>query len=397
MSISTFYVSNTHSPILFMIRSISLINCQSWDNSTIELATDRVNVLQATNNVGKSVLFKMLKVTANPKCYPLNKLRELIRWGTSGAIILFTFTDGTQGYTQVLPTGVSYFYNGTMYATPPKEYLDKIGLLTSNNMIANLIDARQDLLLVDPSLSANYDLMQLLVHNDELENVRDHVEATLKTHSIKSDTLAMVSRVLQSQLAQYEYTDIEKRERNLEIGQLCYDIVYDTLIPVWKLIESIGTDVKWMDFNKLGNVLNAVTTISEVNFQSIGVPEFNSTLLSFNEVLQQIAQIDFTKLYVPEFKAANKEIYTVLNLISEMNFGSVYSKEYKSFDDVYNVLSVLDSVPFENLAVDDQAKESMNLLQEQLKELNAFYECPIYGQVMYDGQDCKPYTKGDSK
>ena len=49
-----------------MIHSVRLINCQSWENGIIPLAQDRINVLRADNNSGKSVFFKMLKITACP-------------------------------------------------------------------------------------------------------------------------------------------------------------------------------------------------------------------------------------------------------------------------------------------------------------------------------------------
>ena len=48
-----------------MIVQVQMINFQRWKNSTFDLATDWLNLIIADNCTGKSVFFKLLKITTN--------------------------------------------------------------------------------------------------------------------------------------------------------------------------------------------------------------------------------------------------------------------------------------------------------------------------------------------
>lgn len=367
-----------------------MINCQSWDNDTIELATDRVNVLKAPNNAGKSVLFKMLKITADPKAYTASQRSELIRWGTGGAAIVFTFTDGSTGYTQVKPTGVSYCYNGNMYATPPAEYLEKIGLLTNNGMIANLMDAVQDLLLVNPALRANYDLMQLLVHNDNLESIRENTENNLKTYNIKSDTLNMVSGILEKQLTQYQYIDIEKRSRELETGELCYHIMYDVLLPIIKETSKLAVGLS-QDFKLLQRVFDVLETMSGINFNALDVKHFDQGLWELFNAAEKIGSLQFADVETPKFDEDLLKIFDVLQSVKGMDFASIYTEEPMDYTDLYHVLTDIADLKLTDVVYMDGIQAQIASLKKELQDRQAVQECPIYGRVIYDGEECKPY------
>lgn len=75
-----------------MLKSVRLVNCQSIKDITFNFATDRLNVIAANNSVGKSVLFKMLKITADPKQLPtIEERSQLIRHGAESAIFVAVF------------------------------------------------------------------------------------------------------------------------------------------------------------------------------------------------------------------------------------------------------------------------------------------------------------------
>ena len=84
-----------------MIVQVQMINCQSWKNSTFDLATDRINVIIADNGTGKSVFFKMLKITTNPNYFSRAERKDLIRRHEECATILFKFDDGSIAATKV--------------------------------------------------------------------------------------------------------------------------------------------------------------------------------------------------------------------------------------------------------------------------------------------------------
>ena len=50
-----------------MLVKAQLINCQNIKNATFTFATDKINIIAADNGTGKSILFKMLKITDCPK------------------------------------------------------------------------------------------------------------------------------------------------------------------------------------------------------------------------------------------------------------------------------------------------------------------------------------------
>lgn len=91
-----------------MIVQVQMINCQSWKNSTFDLATDRINVIIADNGTGKSVFFKMLKITTNPNYFSRAERKDLIRRHEECATILFKFDDGSIAATKVFQTYWSY-------------------------------------------------------------------------------------------------------------------------------------------------------------------------------------------------------------------------------------------------------------------------------------------------
>ena len=135
-----------------MLKSVRLVNCQSIKDITFNFATDRLNVIAANNSVGKSVLFKMLKITADPKQLPtIEERSQLIRHGAESAIFVAAFSDGAIGLTVVYPNRVIYRYaqlpelGFDTFAEPPEIYLKQLGLLIDERTkyVATIIDTDQ--------------------------------------------------------------------------------------------------------------------------------------------------------------------------------------------------------------------------------------------------------------
>ena len=83
------------------------------------------------------------------------------------------FKDKTvYSWVEDLEHGVSWWLE------PPVELLDRLGLLVSptESFIANIIDTDQGLLLVDPRLASNYELVKLIATCEDLDLIREIVE-----------------------------------------------------------------------------------------------------------------------------------------------------------------------------------------------------------------------------
>ena len=80
---------------------IRLVNCQSWKDGVIEFSKG-LNVIRANNNTGKSVIFKMLKVTCNPESLDKADREDIIRRGSEYAEVTYLFDDSVPAYCIVL-------------------------------------------------------------------------------------------------------------------------------------------------------------------------------------------------------------------------------------------------------------------------------------------------------
>ncbi|MDQ9745195.1 ATP-binding protein, partial [Acinetobacter baumannii] len=59
------------------LKSLHLENIQSWEDATIEFGPG-LNAIIANNNVGKSVVFKTLRITCNPEFFAKPERAKLV-------------------------------------------------------------------------------------------------------------------------------------------------------------------------------------------------------------------------------------------------------------------------------------------------------------------------------
>ena len=165
-----------------MIDQIRLVGCQSWADTTISLSSNKINVIQAPNNTGKSVLFKILKISVAPKVYTARKRKKLIRNRCTEARAYFSFTDGCMAATVIQQTRVIYLFKETntweSFVEPPKRMIDELGLLVNEKgtFIANIIDTDQNLLLVDSDAASTTEFINMLCNNATLDDYKEKIE-----------------------------------------------------------------------------------------------------------------------------------------------------------------------------------------------------------------------------
>lgn len=382
-----------------MLKSIRMINCQSWQDSTIELAADRLNVLQADNNVGKSVLFKMLKITADPKHYSAAERRELIRWNCACAAIMYFFTDGSLGYVKVYPTTVIYGYSEdgsrvTESKVPSKVMLEKIGLLTDDSFVANIIDTEQDLLLVNPKLRANYNLMKLLVFNDDLEKLREKAENIQDRVTKAKSNLKYSLAEIEKSLVDVQYVDLASMERKLELAEVCHSVLFQVLIPLYKKMVVLSEETRdALPFKELLSVADTALCLDSIDIENIGIDYFDENLIVLMQVLENVSSVMCKDTGVTDFDENLVQVMNVLDSLSSIEIPCV-----EAFDEsLLSVLQVLDCI--ESIKVSDvnryleeaaTALAEKEQLIEQLKGMGTSIKCPIHGEVIYNGEECVP-------
>lgn len=451
-----------------MIHSVKLINCQSWADGLIPLAQDRINVLRADNNSGKSVLFKMLKITACPGYFTPKERKKLIRNGCDSANILYAFTDGSIGICAVYPTRVMYLYatdgkNFEKYEEPPHEMITKLGIIhNSDKFVANIIDMDQSLLLVDSNVHENYELIKLLTEDESLNELKTKIQLNLEDFKVKESDLRFQSLDIESLLENTEYKDVNKIKARINRTELLMELM-ETLDQIDTLYGKIQNNwVEHLDYPKLLKQLellkvlaNAITLAKSITFREKVKQEQIKTMdwaIAYGNALAKfkpVQQVDYGKLtqeidcmkFLKDYSTALKQ----LKVVDKTNL-QMASKNYQTlkivgelFDKIQKIITIEDDfskVKFEVKALEllqqylkdlDKLKivnrldkteseldtlellstlvkkfncivngnETIRNLDKEIKELQntiteqgTILECPHFGKVLYNGQEC---------
>ena len=265
-----------------MIVQVQMINCQSWKNSTFDLATDRINVIIADNGTGKSVFFKMLKITTNPNYFSRAERKDLIRRHEECATILFKFDDGSIAATKVFQTYVLYMYKAsnqeglkTAYEQFP-EVLEKLGLIVDpdeTSFVANIIDADQDLLLVNSKLKYNYNLVHLLVESPELELVNERAHTALMNVLNPLSSLSSRCETLERAIQDSTYYDVAERELELDRVEKMKDFLFD-LIPVAENLHSMQeVSRNYIDVDGIKKLLGLLDLLESIDLSQVVITD----------------------------------------------------------------------------------------------------------------------------
>lgn len=387
-----------------MIKQLRLINCQSWEDQIINLSTDKLNVIAARNNTGKSVIYKMLKVLGCPKYYSKNDLKDLIRWGAEKADMLLLFDDGSIGSVSVYPNRVAYGYKnaGSDYFLtsdiPFTEVLMKAGIVSDvdGQFVANIIDTDQDMLLVNSDLKSNYDLMKLLVFNEDLNAIRDRSEALLLQFRDTQIQLEVKTQKLQSMISDIEYVDIASLEFALDRQRCVCNFMYQFIDAYRKLERILTIQADKTNYDELLRGCAILARLEEAQPEDLVVQEFqfDESALSLLEALEKNG---VQNLCVPD-KPISSTYVDLLSAVESVNPDDllISAKPEKiefvdileNFEDALTNLCDIGTY----LMRANEAKKEAEYLFDLFSNSGIKYACPIYKEVIFDGEKCLPYS-----
>lgn len=417
-----------------MIVQVQMINCQSWKNSTFDLATDRINVIIADNGTGKSVFFKMLKITTNPNYFSRAERKDLIRRHEECATILFKFDDGSIAATKVFQTYVLYMYKAsdqeelkTAYEQFP-EVLEKLGLIVDpdeTSFVANIIDADQDLLLVNSKLKYNYNLVHLLVESPELELVNERAHTALMNVLNPLSSLSSRCETLERAIQDSTYYDVAERELELDRVEKMKDFLFD-LIPVAESLHSIQEASRnYIDVNGIKKLLDLLDLLESIDLSQVVVTDKPADIAEHLKLLKSLSAINLNDLKTVDrpFDVSNyfelirllsdlklqelqtieapvncNEIFSLLSILTDLNLASLHLTEqvpdltdhFKLINDIFYLQQILALTDSLMLTVNSARKE-MQELEIEMQHSGKITECAIYGKVIYNGKKCIPY------
>lgn len=387
-----------------MITQIKLKDCQSWDNITIDLAANRLNVLVAENDTGKSVLFKALKIVGSPKYYTREDRKDLIRFGCDMAVIGIAFDSGNAAIVFVMPNQVVYDYyvDGvkTRSLEPSPEMLKEVGLIVGRdgNFIANIIDADQDLMLVNSNLAGNFELIRMIVMNDDLDNFIERVNELSSEYTEYQTRIEDRKASLDFQLKDMKSYDILAMQHEMDVAEVEVDIM-ESLMNIWKCVESFeGYSTK--DFKSLEAEYSILELLNEIraNTKDMLVPK-EPVRKEFLEILEELVYlknaIQLVGVNTTVTDPKYVDILESLYLIRESaKYISIRSINFGNIDKLCSTLQLLQelstSVHLVNEVVPVVLKsfDECNSLEQKLLASGQEVECPLWGKVLFDGKEC---------
>lgn len=388
-----------------MITQIRFKNCQSWDDITINLSCDRLNVLVAENDTGKSVFFKLIKIVGSPNYYSREDRKRLIRWGCDYAMVAMAFDSGNIAIVSIKPNQVVYEYikedrQRVPVLQPPEEMLREAGILVGKNgdFIANVIDSDQDLLLVNSNLASNFELIRLIVMNEDLDRLQERLQNLADEFSGYYLRAADKRAFLDSQIKQIKHYDVAAMERRLNMQQMLYNSIRkmkDLESSVWSI-----DNAQWKDFAKLETFLNKLERLDEILFR---VNEIEIRREPANEFFAEaISRLDDIRVKLKDVsisgRDANPAYASVLErlscLLRDTEKLRLKRKDFIREEKFLYSAELLSSVGEQlralasSLLTARRSAYDIDHLTEEFKKCGTILDCPVYGKVVYDGKEC---------
>lgn len=383
-----------------MIESIRLVNCQSWEDNTIHLSPTKLNVIEAPNNVGKSVLIKILEVSVSPTFFKAKKRKKLIRWGAQEARAYYKFSDGAVAAVVIQQTRVVYFFKESDEdkfvgsTEPPQRLIDELGIMINSDgsFIANIIDTDQNLLLVDSDSKSTYEFIDMLCNNASLDELHERVAVQKKWADDNISSVDARLGYFERQIQQVKYTDVEQLEQRLERISLVKNSLY-TMITAARSLERFGNCTRHTkDYNKLLQCADTLLQFECVNFKKLSSLE-EPMGLELVEILEKLERINFDCLGVKK-EPANYDLVKILEDLESLDFakfqGTNRPPEVTIVNSLVSVEKAIKSMSLlrEHNNTAEAAERLYKELEQEFRNAGREYDCPVYGKVIFDGEKC---------
>lgn len=390
---------------------IQLINCQSHEDTVLSFSRDKINVIMADNNIGKSVLFKMLRVTASPNSVDKAYRQFLIRNNKEFARIIYAFSNHDIGVVDVYVNGVVYYYrengevNFTSYREIPEKLYNNLGLLVEDKFITNIIDTDQELFLVNSDGSCDSKLLKLMTTDNNLDLLQERVEENLQLYNDLENKLKNKIVAKKAVLDTVEYTDIVELNDKIETSKFLYSVLYN-FVNIGIELDKISRLSETRDFTELIRSSEILFYLKEIRDLT-----YNLYIEHYDDKYLQLANncISLVRLnnIISNYKYPNKNYATSiekLNLINKLlnirnnlkylnyksfNFNMNYIYLLEHLKQISNILRRFDSINNSNKQLHLELEKYYNYLLKN----NQIIKCELYGEVLFDGKKCVPFNK----
>lgn len=360
-----------------MLDKITIKNFQSMVNFTYDFCPG-LNVIIADNNIGKSIIFKVIEVLVNGHKFNSDERREYIRFGTNKADI-FIYSDGYIYWAEILPTKTNY-YSGTSLSNLvyegnelPNGLRQALGLLIcEDGLIGNIIDDNQSKFLINSDAKVNNSILGLLTREFRAEKIIDVLTERIKSLNADIRVKSSEKTILSRELSNIKVVDIAHRESIANDSNVLLTLS-DIFIGISEKLSNINVAVH---VNKDAKVLLDIAD----NLQSI-----SNKVKGVNSVKPFPVNYD-TLDFISNLQGLSNRLKSVndVKLPSEVDI-----KTIETLNSFYPILNKILKLQRENKVLDIESKR----LKMQLDKLQGeVYDCPIHGSIKFvNGKECVPY------
>lgn len=382
------------------LESIRMKNFQSWKDLEIKLCHG-LNVIVAPNGVGKSVIFKALRVVVNPEVITSDDRSDFLRYNSSCAEVYYTFNDNC-GYA-ILINGrenIYYFIKDlsspnleVLGSTPPQDLLDRLAIVKRGNLIGNMIDFSKDMFLVNSDQESNSSMLDLLSSSERMDKLIEVIENTkLPIAKEAYKNITYKKKTIDNLLNFCNYQNIDAKEQNIQLAE---DLLNGSKILV--LIEKYLLSMQSapvVDLN-IKLISDDLYEFNSLNDGLLFIQNYGDDLSIYKNLTDSVAVLD--GIVDSGKKVITSKFCNLLSFVDSTNSLSLYlsksEKEVKVDAGLLTFLSLSDklvSTLQTALSVKDLEDEIDCMKAEVQHEGGEIYECPIYGTIRFVNEECIP-------
>lgn len=391
-----------------MLRQIRIKNFQSIEDLTYNFS-EGLNVIVAPNNVGKSILNKIIEVLVNFDKLKSYDIKQYITFGKLKSDLFISDEENTY-WVEIYLTKINYhvledsrfrFIGNSL----PSGLIKALGLLLCDGgFVGNLIMSDHSKLLVDSNANINNQILSLIARDDNVEAILEESEQRMTEMNSNLRVLRPKRDSIRKELSLIHVEDTFAREEALKRVFATTQLVED-LIGLNELAEYLKADSS--NVSHLEGVLKLCQDLENLSYKFINIREIKEirdmekdlkVASELEEVLVKLDDISYKMGMVKEIKPVrfNSNILGLLSKLEQISINlSRVSKvklpsldKIKSCEELENLVSVLDDY---SIKIDKQnkLKQEMKTLKEEIDSYGGeVYDCPIYGSIKLVNEEC---------
>lgn len=395
----------TTAPYLAMAR---LIDCQSYSDITYEFSPG-LNILNGTNQIGKSTFYKMLSATVSNKAYSRDEWKDLISYNKESAKFLLLFSDGSISLLIVTKKGPRYFYkedgrdpNAQYIESPgPWEVVrEKLGVIVDDEtgIILNIVD-QDNISRMTLNTSTSPNIINRVSTHEGLENLLHTLSLSKEEIEDKNAEIKILIGEQKYIMSNNKMVDTETIKRNLDMIEPLLHVQGKIL----NLVKSVGMMKRVSpSFNpklmiKALSVLEVLMNIEDFVRTKKIINEYGGKIESLRKVgdllerLEKIQHVNDNELVLSSTYQKVLSLIDTTSRISVVDMDTFHGqkREVEALVKVDNLLNVWDKV-LSTIRQKRVLSESINETKGEISLVGREVECPIYGRIQHDGGICVP-------